>query len=330
MYLVEVIYGSRLFGTAIATSDIDKKRVYLSDMQDLVMGRTDARNTVTGEGANKVETEEHHITAFARMVMQGQTLALSLLFAPDNMVTHRTPQWDELLRGRSKLVSRNLLPFVGYARSQSIKYSLKGERLRTLGDFVEAVTKMEPAGPDGRLHPLQFESLQTAFGQREGVRLWTEKTAGGPIRHIEVGGRSFGETTPLKLWVGPLTTMLNRYGKRAQQAKEDNGSDLKAMYHAVRLAGEMNELLRTGHLTYPRPEAPLLLDIRNGKLTNGEVSDLIEQAIAEGERLMEVSSLPARVDGSFLYDWVIRTQADYAAAEWKAEGWKLDAHRFLK
>lgn len=319
MYLVEVIYGSRLFGTAVATSDIDKKRIYLSDMQDLVMGRTDARNTVTGKGANKVEVEEHHITAFARMVMQGQTLALSLLFAPDNMVTHRTPQWDELLRGRSRLVSRNLLPFVGYARSQSIKYSLKGERLRTLGDFVETITKMEPAGLEGRLHPLQFESLQTAFGQREGVRLWTEKTAGGPIRHIEVGGRSFGETTPLKLWVAPLTTMLNRYGKRAMSAKEENGRDLKAMYHAIRLTGEMNELLRTGHITYPRPEAALLLAVRRGEFTNEEVSEMIDRGMEEGDRLFQSSTLPDKPDEEWLYSWVIRTQADYACRSWLDE-----------
>lgn len=318
MYLVETIYGSRLFGTAVESSDIDKKRVYLCGMQDLVFGRTDTHNTSTGEGKDKVEIEEHHISTFCRMVRQGQTLALSLLFTPENMTTHRTPQWDELIHNRHRLVSRNLKPFVGYARSQAVKYSLKGERLRTLEDFIAEVRLLADFTDEtGRLEQAELERLHATFGSREGVRLWVEETAGGPVRHIEVCGRSFGETTPLKLWVPPLETMYFRYGKRSLKAKEDNGSDLKAMYHAVRLAGEMNELLRTGFLTYPRPEAPLLLDIRNGKLTNGEVSDLIDRALEEGDRLFETSTLPEKPDALWLADWEVRTQGDYAMMDWQ-------------
>lgn len=315
MYLVETIYGSRLFGTSVAGSDIDKKRVYLCSMQDLVFNRTDTRNTVTGEGAGKVETEEHHISSFCRMLNQGQTLALSLLFTPDNMKTHTTAAWEELLRNRSRLVSKNLKPFVGYARSQAVKYSLKGERLRTLEDFIAEI-KVTPVEQDGRLHLQAFNLLEARYADRQGVRLWTETTATGIVRHIEVCGRSFGETTPLKLWLTPLESLLKQFGRRAQQAKEDNGQDLKAMYHAIRLSSELNEVLRTGHITYPRPEATLLLDVRKGKLSNGEVAALIDQAIEESDRLFVTSTLRDKPDGEWIDAWMLRTQASYAVSDW--------------
>ena len=324
--LVETVYGSRLFGTALATSDVDLKRVFLTDMRGLVFNNISTRNTTDIRQGVKFETEEHHVSALCRMIKQGQTLTASLLFTPESMVTHTTPAWNELVANRHRLISKNLGPYVGYARSQASKYALKGERLRTLEDFVIELKRVLEAEDDighrinvdkeGRLHTKQFDILQRNFGNRPGVRLWTETTANQDIHHIEVCGKSFGETTPVKLWLGPLQAMLKQYGRRAQQAREDNGQDLKAMYHSVRLCGEMNEILRTGHLTYPRPEAPLLLDIRNGKLTNEEVGVLIDQAVAEGDRLMAISTLRDKPDGEWLDDWMLRTQGGYAAADY--------------
>ena len=335
MYLVETVYGSRLFGTALPTSDMDIKRIFVCDMKDLVFGRTSTRNNVDIRNGVKFETEEHYIAAFCRMVEEGQTLAYSMMFTPPEFTTHTTSAWEELIANRSRLVSKNLKPFVGYARSQAQKYSLKGERLRTLGNFIEDIQRHlgepfgntsqrhlgEPFGitPEGRMLPHYFELLCKHYEGSEGIRLHTELTANQAIRHIEVCGKSFGETTPLKLWLKPLLQLRNQYGKRSMQSKEDNGSDLKALYHAVRITSEMNEILRTGNLTYPRPEASLLLDIRRGKLTNGEIATLIDNSIAEGDRLFGISSLRDTPDTEWLDDWSLRVQAYVAVSSWTDE-----------
>ena len=322
MYLVETIYGSRLFGTALPTSDIDKKRVFICDMRDLVFGKTETRNytddyNLWGRGTTKVETEDYHISSFCRMLKQGQPITLSLLFTPNNMKTYTTCQWEELVKNRHRLISKNLKPFVGYARSQAVKYSLKGERLRTLDEFITNLVSLYNGytvhDPARTLTSNAFHFLCHKYQDREGIRLWTETTPGGQqIRQIEICGKSFGETTPLKLWIEPLQKMQKRYGGRAQLAKEEDGRDLKAICHAVRLVGEMNELLRTGYITYPRPEASLLLDIRQGKLTNAEVAALIDRAVAEGDRLFGITTLPEKPDNEYIDDWMLRTQGDHA------------------
>jgi predicted nucleotidyltransferase len=317
--LVKTIYGSKLFGTALPTSDTDLKAVFVCDMEGLVFNKTDAENTVEGKGSQKVEFEAHHISNFCRMLKQGQTLAYSMLFTPKDLVVSTSDAWEELVENKARLVSKNLRPFVGYARSQAQKYSLKGERLATLDHFIEDIKMFldeKEVTPNGRLYESAFCGLMEHYKDAEGARLWTEHTANMDVRHIEICGKSFGETTPLKLWVTPLMELRSRYGGRSQQAKEDKGIDLKAMYHAVRITSEMNEILTTGSLTYPRPEAPLLMDIRNGKLTNREVGDIIDRLICTGDELFETSTLRDKPDAEWLDDWQLRTQGDAAFWAW--------------
>jgi predicted nucleotidyltransferase len=52
---------------------------------------------------------------------------------------------------------------------------------------------------------------------------------------------------------------------RHGQREDAKGYDTKAAMHMIRLMGECLELLRDGRITYPRPEAELLLEIREGK-----------------------------------------------------------------
>jgi hypothetical protein len=311
-HIFKCMYGSRLFGVATPESDVDIKGVYCANFEELVMGQTDARSDNNGkEGAEKIEREFHFIRTFCKMVEQGQTLTYSLMFAPEEYWIQASQEWCELVANRDRLVSKQVMPFIGYARSQAMKYSLKGERLRTLRNFIEYLSIIKPGGQDGRLSTEQFNTLVQIHSSQEGIRVWTEHTANQQIRQIEVCGKSFGETTPLKLWVEPLTRLLNRFGKRAMSAMESDGADLKAMYHAVRLTGEMNELLQTGCITYPRPDADLLMRIRQGKFTNGEVAEMIEVAVAEGEVLLLTSTLQEKPDSEWLTDWMLRTQRNY-------------------
>ena len=57
----------------------------------------------------------------------------------------------------------------------------------------------------------------------------------------------------------------------------EDGSDNKSLYHTLRLLSEGVELLTTGHITYPRPEANILMKIRLGKISQSRVYDLIEE-----------------------------------------------------
>lgn len=300
--------GSRLYGVDTPASDFDYKYVYACDsLEEYLAGHTKVKNTVGETVAGvKVESEYFHIQDYARLIGQAQTIAMDMLFAPAWAWLDCSPEWMELLLNQRKVVSKDLGPFIGYARSQSVKYSLKGEKLLTLEKVLEWLE-------DKKGIPTRevFEEAQGLFNGMAGIRLWVDlKTPyiGEPIRLIEVCGRSFGETTPFKLWRDPLESLMKTYGGRAREAKESGGRDLKAMYHATRIICQATELLKDGRITFPRPEVDLLMDIRTGRYNADEVADIISHHNSLFEQALETSTLQDKTDRDWLKDWAIRCQ----------------------
>jgi hypothetical protein len=318
--LFKCLFGSRLYGTQKPESDYDYKAVYNVSYDEYLAkrGNLNTTNTVTADPHGvKVETECFHVQEFARLLNQNQTIAMSMLFCPREHWLESSPQWEELVANRDRIVSRNIMPYIGYARSQAVKYSLKGDRLGTLEAFISHVKVcMTKYGPL-ELPTEAFEKMCESFEGREGVRIWVDVKGGVETKLIEVCGKSFGATTALKLSEPPLRSLWEQYGQRARTAMETNGRDLKAMYHAVRIVSEASEILNTGFVTYPRPEVDLLMRVRNGEMSNGEVQDLLETLIAQMNLDLETSTLQDRPDAVWLSEWAIKSMKQ----DWRPNLW---------
>lgn len=123
----------------------------------------------------------------------------------------------------------------------------------------------------------------------------------------------------LSSFLGYANAQLQRLmGQRGQKnvnrtfLEAQYGYDTKYAMHIVRLLGEATELMRYGTITFPRPDAGVLIDIRRGKYKLSELLDIAnefeEQAIAAEKE----SSLPAHVDRKALSELL----ADVYTEEW--------------
>ena len=114
--------------------------------------------------------------------------------------------------------------------------------------------------------------------------------------------------THIQQFIGFVDAQLGRLsgergrGKKGQRPELESefGYDTKAGMHSIRLLHEAIELMRTGKISFPRPEKELLVRIRRGawsldKLIS-EATSLIEQAKKEATN----SPLPETVDLQFL------------------------------
>ena len=314
--LFKCFYGSYLYGVAKPSSDKDYKGVFVHNLDELV-----SKAPTNVQWKDEVLNEEHemyYIKSFADLLASGQTVAYSMLFAPREMWLETSPEWELLLLNKDKVVSKALKPFAGYARSQAVKYSLKGDKLKLLDEVIFFLSGYPPTF----LPRSCWNQLEVAFTGRPTVRFWTDVKGDVETRLMQVCGKSFGETTMVKLWLEALIKLRKTYGTRAMEAKENDGKDLKAMYHAVRLVEELKEILSFGKITYPSPIAPLLMDIRNGKLTNNEVSILIDEGIAKSEQLFITSTLRETPDYDFLENWYKVTQINFIEQDLKARSKK--------
>ncbi|MCE9564639.1 MAG: hypothetical protein K8U57_21610 [Planctomycetes bacterium] len=89
---------------------------------------------------------------------------------------------------------------------------------------------------------------------------------------------------------------FEEYGQRALLAEKNEGVDWKAMMHALRVSREAEELLLHHTITYPRPEASLLLAIRKGELPYKQVAEMLEEGLLRLEECRRISRLPDEPD----------------------------------
>lgn len=301
-------FGSRLYGTALPTSDFDTKGVFLPAADQILYG--DAPSTFTPPiTLGDQDSSSFSFARYLELLCEGQTNALDMLFAPAEMWRCFDPLWYDVLRNKERFLSRQCKDSIGYARAQAEKYSLRGQRIAALEAVIDVLEKypitthVEDAMMAGGY---QLTSLPAAIARY--ITLSDPQTEGG-VRFLEVCGKKVGFTTTVFIALEIFRRALAGYGTRARQA-QDGGADWKALYHAVRITSQTVELLETGHVTFPRPDAADLLKIRGGEYAPEAVYERIEAGIAEIEAAQKHSQLPEEPDREFARELIIKTHRE--------------------
>ncbi len=314
--LVKMQFGSHVYGTNLPTSDKDFKGVFIPDAQDLVMQRASKhiRNSTKTDDSRRntaedVDDELFSFQTYMELIRQGQTVALDMLFTPEHHYCSEVPVskfWREVVDNRDKLVHKGTNAFVGYTKAQASKYGHKGDRLAAINLFMDA-----SAGWNGHAdlgdYETEIAALVKAANSKE-VEITMIPTPNGSdmkdMPHLSLANKKVGYTCSVNYARQVWKLALDKYGHRAKLAESNDGVDWKATMHAVRIAAEARELLLTGRITFPRPEASLLLAIRQGQHAYRYVETLIEQGLSDIEEAERKSTLPNKPNYTLMEELV--------------------------
>ena len=321
------LYGSRLYGTDGPLSDVDIRGVFLPMREDLLLDR--APRHYNFKDARDVSYLSLHY--FLQLLTQGETNCLDIFFSYTNKAAQlvTSPLYEELISNKDKLITKNVAKYLGYCKSQALKYSIKGDKINSLEKFMEALSEVKNPSSvdldavvalDKRFMPdrAMLEQWEpyiknnkqigsrchvsgTPFGDHFYLVLMDNKE-----RYVMVSGHLFPGPASVTTTIQSIRKCLASYGKRAENAAADNGADYKALSHAVRVCFQAEELLTTGVITFPHPDKNGLELIRNIKfhttvLSYEEILDLIEGQIQKiEEELIPKSKLRAGAD----WDWI--------------------------
>ena len=307
--IVEMRFGSHLYGTATPLSDLDYKGVYVPDARDILLQRvqgtiSQSRPKVPGErnSASDVDRELYSLQRYLELLSEGQTVALDMLFAPDTvMIGEPGPEWREIQANSDRLVTRRAASFVRYCRQQANKYGIKGSRVAAARTALTLLSGLvDRYGTTPKLGQFD-ERINTALIDIEHITVVPITLGSGDtIFHLDVCGRKMPFTSSIKNARDILQRLVDEYGQRALQAESQQGVDWKALSHAVRVGTQAIELLRTGHITFPLPNAAHVFDIKLGRLPYQDVSREIEDLLVRVEEEARVSTLPDQPD----YAWI--------------------------
>lgn len=273
-------FGSAVYGTGLPTSDKDYKSIYLPSAQQILL--QDVPKVITQNtkqdttGKNTKDDVDHEIMSlqqFLKLLSEGQTPMVDMLFAPKKHWHKNSGVWFEIQQNKEKLLTKRIAPIVGYVQQQAAKYGIKGSRMAAVQKTLEFLRQY----PENMAlsNTIVVEWAAQEADEFIKIVMIDEKTK-GLKPYLQVCSRNVPLNGKVKQALSVYTNIYEQYGHRAEQAKNNEGVDWKACYHAVRIALEATELLTTGNITFPRPEAETLLQIRKGELPYAEVAELIE------------------------------------------------------
>ena len=307
--IVEMRFGSHLYGTATPASDMDLKAVYLPEAADILLQRvagtiSESRPKTRGERnqPSDVGREAYSLQRYLELLADGQTVAIDMLFAPNTvMLREPDPLWRKIQSMAPRLVSSRATAFVRYCRQQANKYGLKGSRVATARKALALLTRAEAMhGATAKLEIVTAELADLAIDTPHVSLTDIEIQPGRFARHLEVCDRKMPFSASLKIARELCARLVDGYGERALAAEQQEGVDWKALSHAVRVGREAIELYETGRIIFPLACAEHLLRIKLGQLPYEAVAAEIEQLVETVETAAARSSLHETPDLSVM------------------------------
>lgn len=301
--IIEIPFGSTLYGTRTPDSDIDIKGIYLPTAKEIVLQTYKPTIQVKRNKAEKerntkddVDQEFFSLDRYLELLMEGQTVALDMLFSPEfhGSIVSSDPSKAFIIapiyENREKLLTRNVSTFIGYAKQQAARYGVKGSRM----DSLKRTKKMLDGLMGTPYTKLQSwpDTINDLIKECDGL-ISLEKTPlvemvmlKGPkgemdAPHLRVNGRSIPFHATVKYAKEVVDKMLDGYGQRATKAHLAGGKDFKAISHCLRVCSEAAELLETGNITFPRPDKEILVKVKLGLIPYEEVENLMEKGIEQ-------------------------------------------------
>ena len=302
--IVKMKFGSHLYGTSTDNSDIDYRGVFLPSKRDILLNQIPkCRSFSTGNDFIKnhpddVDEEIYSLHYFIKLACDGQTVAIDMLHAPDNMLIESSDIWRKIIMQKQKFYTKNLNSFVNYARRQASKYGIKGSRLNAA---LEVLKILKSNDPESRLRDVWRRLPRNEYCHDIGIDP-------NGMRQYQVCGKTFQESSAVGYVLPIINKFYDDYGHRAKLAAENKNIDWKAISHALRAAIQTKEILTIGTVNYPLKDAPFLLDVKSGRLNYAEeVAPILESLMDEVERLVNASNLPDKVDVEYWNNFICDT-----------------------
>jgi hypothetical protein len=292
--LFRTIGGSRLHGTDRVESDFDLKRVFVPAPEDILLTNTIKGRRESGSfQETPSETEHTPVRTFLSEVSTNRITALEILFTPDHAILDMGKDWPSVSDEAKGLLCRDTTPFVDYVRRHANRFAATATRVR---DAVEAlrvlVDEERRLGSSGTCADAVPALMALGLPHVRTTTIpWRD---GRSMEHLDVCGKRTPFTASIKTAREAVQLTVGSYGERARRAASASGgpTDWKALSHGLRVAGQAVEFLKTGRMTFPRPDAGFLLDVKEGRLALDHVTSLLEESEGLIEEAARKSPLP--------------------------------------
>jgi len=244
--------GSRLYGTSTPTSDHDYRGFLIPPPEYLV----EVKRFECREFDE--DTKVYSLMAFLKLVLKGDPQCTELLFADRTHHVRCDEVGETILALRDDIVSNKIFGrIIGYST----------------GEWRKAMAiKIVPKRWKKEKHEV-INDIRN---------LWKppKESMDSIIKTLE----DLDETKIVTSWAG--------LGTKRKKDIEQYGFCRKSAAHSIRLVTQLIQLMETGKMEFPHPQAELLLRIRNGEFGKEALDTMYHELVAQAEDVRKRSVLP--------------------------------------
>ena len=260
--IFECVTGSRLYGTNTPESDYDYRGVCIPPMEILLhpFMNFDQKDS----GFEQEDRSIYGLSKFFKLCADANPNIIELLFVPEKNILFSNTIWDKIIENRDLFISKKAkFTFTGYAFSQ-----------------LNAIKRHR----QWFINPPDRKPLREDFGLIDSPKISlalikSMETLNKSLikdEYVDEFNREKEYRKTKENWDHYQEWMKNRNPKR-RELEEKYQFDCKHGSHLFRLLTEGEELLKTGKITFPLPNAEELLAIKNGLYTYEEVIEKAEE-----------------------------------------------------
>ena len=303
---MKAVAGSHLFGLNSETSDKDFKGIYIPSTEEILLGNDSGTitqttgNSISRNTKDDVDIQLFSIKKFMKMLSNGDTTALELIFTPQEMIIQESEEWKELREESKKLISKQLNALLGYMRHQVNRYGVRGSRLNDLEATIDILSELEKLHHSKFKLKLAWDDIVEKVKPLTHVKIIELTNSSGLVPGIDILGKKFDYHVSFEVILKNLKTQWKEYGQRAREAKKNRGIDWKALSHSLRCCIQGIELFETGNITLPHSgeNRELLIKIKQGRIEFSEFQIILDDLLERIELAAKYSSLPEKFDDS--------------------------------
>lgn len=300
------VCGSRLFGTDFpGKSDLDIHGIFLPSAQSAFLGNLprclhwSSSGSQSRNSADDVDIDLWSVQYWLlKLLSDGDTGAVDLLFSPSNQacLLYCDPCLDGVFSSPSRLLeTKNFRAYAEYSLKQARKYGAKGSRLSALLRLREWLeTECRAASHDARLKDV-LEPLAAACA--DGQHCAVTENSGEPA--LSLCGKIHTGSTRLSELDRRVRAQIAQYGSRAQIAEQHQGVDCKALSHALRAFDQMEEIYRTGRITFPLKTREQIKAVKCGAVSPEAFDEMFAERLSAVNAAREHSTVVCAFDEEF-------------------------------
>lgn len=312
--IVEHYAGSRSYGTALPTSDVDIRGIFVAPP---ISVRTPFFTMTEYEDPTAQDTKYYELSKYIQLAVNQNPNIIETLWVDEGDILYRTDAYDMIRQMRSNMLTRQIAATTsGYAFSQLKRIKGHNKWINNpqpvekpkRSDFFKIAHAFKPVDKvitsDSIISPLEnhlfvwIERPGYSWATDDGSLKITEPNEIDLANEKKIALISFNATLyeqSLKLWEQYWTWKKERNVVRAE-LEEKYAFDTKHALHLVRLLRMGEEALKYHEIRVKRPDAEELLSIRNGSWTYEQLIAYAEAKNDEINKLLETSKLPKQVD----------------------------------